>query len=736
MAVPGTFRRTDQTAFFDEPVEKVPYARGKRLNALHTLGIYTIRDLLHYYPFRYNDFSDVILIRDAPLGVKSSIFGTIDEVKIKPIRRNLTIIEVSILDKSGILYATWFNQPWLVKNLIKGTKVFLLGKVEHSYGFKRMANPLLTLFESLEDAEKNSTNDSRDLDDTSPLAGSIYPVYHSNAGVSTAWIARIVKTALELMPAPFDPLEESLRNALGLMSYQGALREIHQPTSQKSRAQARRRLAFDEVFFLLLQLKRERKIQSAMVTPFVHKTNGPSLLRLPELLPFTLSDDQLIAIKEILIDMESKQPMNRLLLGDVGSGKTIVAAHALVSAYDSGFQAAMMAPTEVLVQQYAIKIGPLLDELGIPWALLTSSVSAESRRRILEQLEAGNLCIIFGTHALLEPDVRFKNLSLVVIDEQHRFGVDQRARMRAKGTGCDALMMTATPIPRSLALVVYGDLMPTYLYTSHHISTTSTKVLDRSMIGEAYEAIRAALDRGCQAYVICPLITPTAEEQTETPLIDLFTDFEMLDDRADIRAATREAGFLADKVFPSHTVGLLTGRMTPEEKRTTMDRFRKGEIHVLVSTTVVEVGIDVPNATVMIIEDADRFGLTQLHQLRGRIGRGEWDGELFLITRMRDEDSSERLRLLERIRDGFELAREDLRLRREGDVLGNRQHGIAQLKLIKILDDEELIASANNEATALLESDWNLTSPEHSYLVHELLRRVLGSDDGEKPCAS
>ncbi|MCL1890541.1 MAG: ATP-dependent DNA helicase RecG [Coriobacteriia bacterium] len=748
----GLASRTAQTLALDKPVSAVRYASGKRLEALKELGIHTVGDLLFHYPFRYDDFSDVVSIREAPLGENVSIFGRIDEVKIKKPRPKLSLVEVSVLDGTSVLYATWFNQPWLNKSLAAGTPVFLRGKVEHSYGYKRMTNPLLTVLGEDDglDAESLSSPEVK------AQAGSILPVYHANAGITSSWVARLVKTVLGQAPAPFDPLPPQLRRDLGLASFQGALRDIHQPSSQDARGEARRRLAFDEVFYLMLYFKRLRAQQNISATPRTHTTGSTAFARLKTLLPFTLSPDQEAAIKEIAGDMAQSNVMNRLLLGDVGSGKTIVAAFALAIVFDSGFQAAMMAPTEVLVQQYALKLGPLFDELGIPWAQLTSSVTPQARRDLLAQLKSGELTVVFGTHALLEPDVIFKNLSLTVIDEQHRFGVDQRAALRAKGAGCDALMMTATPIPRSLALVLYGDLSPTYLRTSHRTSKTSTAVVHHSLIGHAYDAVREALREGHQAYVVCPLIASSevssfknVDEQIsiekdagsieqeynsleDIPLIDLFTDAEALDDKAAIAAAEQEVSFLQNKVFPDHTVALLTGRMTSDEKQNTMSAFRNGDIDVLVSTTVIEVGVDVPNATVMIVQDADRFGITQLHQLRGRIGRGAWDGEFYLVTRTKNEEARKRLQLLETISDGFELANADLRLRREGDVLGSRQHGSAALKLIKVLDDAELITQANEAASTLLKNDPELSAPEHAFLAHELLRRIPKSD-GE-PC--
>jgi len=757
MSVSEIASRYDQTLFLDKPIETLRFVSGKRREALFDLGIFAVRDLLHHYPFRYDDFSEVKLIRDTPLGENVSILGHIDTIKVKKPRRNLSLLEVSVLDGSGVIFATWFNQPWLARSLVEGTLVLLLGKIEHSYGFKRMTNPLITIIENVDETDEDKTKDRKTKDRKTKNAASgvvtdslILPVYHANARISNAWVARVVKTAVAQAPAILDPVPPITRLKLGLMSFQNAIKEIHQPSSKTARSKARKRLAFDEVFYLMLYLKQARRLQSTGLSPYIHEKQGPAVLRLPTILPFTLTDDQKKAIAEILDDMGNPKSMNRLLLGDVGSGKTIVAAHTLAAVFDTGTQAAMMAPTEVLAQQYVLALGPFFDNLGISWALLTSSTPPSERKKMLRRLSAGEICVLFGTHALIEPDVGFKNLSLIVIDEQHRFGVDQRAALRAKGPNCDALMMTATPIPRSLALVLYGDLAPTYLYTHHQSSTVTSRLLDRSCIGEAYEAIRTALASGHQAFVICPLITPQNAsgsfdpqngkdldldlDQSQDPsadgsdeqmtLIDLFTDYSAFENEGAIKAAQLEAGFLQKQVFPEYSVRLLTGRMSNDEKNSTMMDFRAGRIDVLVSTTVVEVGVDVPNATVMIVEDADRFGISQLHQLRGRIGRGQWDGEFFLVSATRFDETRERLRLLERITDGFELAEADLRLRREGDILGSRQHGREALKLIKVLEDADLIAAANEEADTILDADPELSLPKHALLANELNTRL------------
>jgi ATP-dependent DNA helicase RecG len=718
----------------DAPVRVLNSARfARRQRLLEKLGLATVRDVLGHYPFRYNDFSQVTEIRRARIGEKCSVFGTVLEVSFKQPRPRLKIVEVVLRDSTGMLYASWFNQPWLKTTFKVGTQAFLLGKVEHSYGFKRMASPLFTV---LDQDEAGGLHEGGEPE--GGQSGRILPVYHACAGLPTAQVARVVNEALEATEGLYDPLPAACRARLKLMPLGAALRHIHRPATMEQRREARRRLAFDEVFFLMLSLKLKRAAAQKGIAPYAHRADGPALARLGSLLPFDLTDDQRQTIATLLERMCEQRQMNQLLVGDVGSGKTVIAAHALAVAYDSGFQAAMMAPTEVLVQQYVLKVGPLLDALLVPWASLTSSTPASARRKAAGQLADGTLSVVFGTQALLEPDITFKQLSLVVIDEQHRFGVSQRDALRAKGAGCDLLMMTATPIPRSLAQVLYGDLQPTYLRTRHQSVTTVTKLLDRSQVGIAYDAVRKAAAQGNQAYVVCPLIAqPGLQDDgpegagdiegsfdSDARLIDTFTDLAELEGDEGLRAVEREVGFLARRVFPDLRVGLMSSRLSAEDKRTAMDQFRAGELDVLVSTTVVEVGVDVPNATVMIVEDADRFGLSQLHQLRGRIGRGSAEGAMFLVTKTRDDEALRRLRLLEHVSDGFELAEHDLRLRHEGDVLGSRQHGVGSLRLIRVLDDADLVAAADLETEALLRDDPCLAASRHWHVAHELAMRV------------
>jgi ATP-dependent DNA helicase RecG len=469
---------------------------------------------------------------------------------------------------------------------------------------------------------------------------------------------------------------------------------------------ARARLAYDELLLIQLYMAMRRHALTCEQAGVAHITDGPRLGALRDAVPFALTPDQIRSIGEILADMELPRPMNRLLMGDVGTGKTLVAAHALAAAADSRSQAAMMAPTEVLANQYAEKVGPLLDTAGIGWALLTGSTPAARRREILDAAAGGLLDVVFGTHALLEEAVRFRRLSLAIVDEQHRFGVNQRLGLRGKGAAVDLLVMSATPIPRSLALTLYGDLATSYLRARPFAAAAiDTRVTSVAASGKAIEAVRSAVRAGRQAYVVCALV-----EESDT---------------AQAKAANREAERLKNVVFPDLRVGLLTGRMRPADKADVMHRFRAGEIDILVSTTVIEVGVDVPNATVMIIENADRFGLAQLHQLRGRVGRGEHAGQVWLVSDARSFEARERLKTIADTTDGFTLAEHDLRLRGQGQVLGDRQHGLPDLRIASLLDDLELVEMARHDAYAIIERDPHLDAPSHRPLMREVKRTFV-----------
>lgn len=687
---PGAVQdRAARLAAHDLPVANARFVDAARASLLDKLDIHTIGDLVRHIPFRYLDLSDVRSLHDVRPGTDATVVGRVHEVKVKRPRPRLTITEVAIVDGTGVLIGVWFNQPWVKQRFMAGERVAFAGRVELGYGLKQIKTPLV---------EKLPSDD-----EDQSLAGRILPVHHTTEGLSTAWLRRLVAAAVDDYADVPDHLPAALRIERGLVSLQTALRDIQFPAVIERADAARERLAYDELLQLQLYMAMRRHALTRERTGVAHVTDGPRLSSVREHLPFTPTGDQRRAIAEILEDMARPLPMNRMLLGDVGTGKTLVALHALASAADSAAQAAMMAPTEVLARQYAHKLGPLLDEARIPWGLLTGSTPAAERRGLLDALASGTVSVVFGTHALLEDEVAFERLTLAIVDEQHRFGVNQRLGLRTKGAEADLLVMTATPIPRSLALTLYGDLATSYLRERPNTAgAIVTRVVKPHLATPAHDAVRRAVREGRQAYVVCAVVDES--------------------DTVQAKAATLEAKRLAGEVFPELKVGLLTGRMRPAEKARVMDEFRAGDIQVLVSTTVIEVGVDVPNATVMIVEDADRFGLAQLHQLRGRVGRGEYPGEVWLVSEARSAEARERLAAIEATSDGFELAQRDLELRGEGRLLGDRQHGLSELRIADLAGDGELLEHARRDAFAIVADDPHLGRPEHGPLLREVRR--------------
>lgn len=678
---------------------------GKRAAVLAKRGIATVGDLVTHFPARYLDMSAVPKIRDAAIGEECTVVGRIHEIVEKRPRPRMTITEITLFDGTGIMLGVWFRQPWIAAKYKVGDSVAFSGKVTFDYGSKRMSAPFVEM-----------------LGDDTDRAGRILPIHPTSEGLSTNWLRRLIASAIEDVDGAIDFLPQKVRTVRGLMRLDSALRAIHFPVTMVEADEARRRFAYSELFLLQIFLGLRREAMGGEGGGRVHVIAGDGLAAVRGAIPFTLTDDQKRATDEILADMGTDRPMNRMLLGDVGTGKTLVAAQALAAAVDSNGQAVMMAPTEVLARQYEAAVGPLLDAASISWASLSGSTPAARRREVLEGLGSGAISVVFGTHALLEGDVEFNDLTLVIVDEQHRFGVNQRLALRGKGSAPDTLVMTATPIPRTLALTLYGDLDISYLRERPgNRPPVTTSLTTKNRTGEAYERVREVVDQGRQAYIVVPLVG-VVRPKSDDEMREVEGEIAAGHDLSDLKAAIGHAEFLQKTVFPHHTVGLLTGRMRPREKTDVMDRFRAGDIDILVSTTVIEVGVDVPNATIMLIEDAERFGLAQLHQLRGRVGRGDHPGEVVLFADSKSAESRARMRALVETSDGFELAEYDLRLRREGDILGDRQHGLPSLKLTGALTDTELIEVARRDARGLLAADPSLDAPEHGPLKHELER--------------
>lgn len=719
--------RLAATLAYDEAVTKVRLVSPARARVLEKMGIRYVRDLLNHFPRRYIDMSQVEKVSTASIGEMCTVIGVIQDIKLKRPKPRLDLVEIALFDGTGMLMITCFRQAWLMDSLKQGSRIAASGKVEFNYGYKRMTNPFIDVIDERVDEG----------------SGLIIPVHPATEKLSSAWMRRLVENALMLCKGGYDPLPLELRTRYLLPSRSVALACIHFPQAMPEVEMARRRLVYEELLLLELYLMSEAAKRARGRKATAHEVTGTHVKELTRLLPFELSDEQVQARDDLLQVMSAPSTANHLLLGDVGTGKTIVAAFGLAAVADTGTQAMMMAPTEILARQYGEKLGPLLTDAGVTWELLTGSTSPADREAILDRVAAGTVDVLFGTHALLEDDVCMQQCSFVVIDEQHRFGVDQRAQLLSKGEAPDALYLTATPIPRSLALALYGDLSLSYIkYRPQQSGGNTTKVYAKKQRGLAYDAALAALGQGKQVYVVCPLIGSKHESTKEasasegdqgedeayayaTVSIEAEEDFES----DNLKEAMKEAEFLASKTFIDYQVELLHGKMSGTEKNEIMNRFRSGETQVLVTTTVIEVGIDVPNASVMIIEDADRFGLAQLHQLRGRVGRGSEPGEVFLISASQAPTALERLEAMERTEDGFELASFDLSLRREGDILGNRQHGASVLKLVNVVRDGSIIEAAHEDAAAILAVDPTLESDAYKTIGREM--RVVFRNAGK-----
>jgi ATP-dependent DNA helicase RecG len=700
---------------------------------LRGIDLETVDDLLHHYPRRYIDRSKVARIRELRVGQYATVIARVRRVQKRLTRQRRSMVTVTIADGSGYLDLTFFNQPWTATTYREGHELAVSGVVQLYRGRLQLAKQEVELLRSGE----------QDLVHT----GRITPVHPATEGISTRTIRELVWRALEQVRRIPDPLPTDITDAESLSSFDAAIRRIHFPSSGEELAAATERLKFDELFLLELGVAfRKHRLERAEAG-VAHRVDGPLVDRLLASLPFEPTDAQRRAMGEIGEAMARPRPMNVLLQGDVGSGKTLVALHAAIVAIQSDHQAAVMAPTEVLAAQHLRSIEALLGPFGavpfldvavrdrrerhgqaslledagddddavaeptITYALLSASVTGKDRARVLEGIANGEVDLVVGTHALVQEGVAFDDLSLAVVDEQHRFGVHQRMALKGKGGAPDVLIMTATPIPRTLALTYYGDLDVVVLDEMPRGRRPVRTLVARTdeERAAAYELVRAEVDAGRQAFVVCAAIDET--------------------NRTQVRAAEAEAERLATAVFPELSVELLHGRMRPAEKERRMEAFRAGEHHLLISTTVIEVGVDVPNATVMLVENAERFGLAQLHQLRGRIGRGAHDSTCVLFDESPPDNEEARARLaaMARSTDGFELADEDLRLRGEGTLFDVRQSGLPDLRLARLAEDVDLVQRARRRAFATIEADPELA--ERPRLLEELRRRFAASID-------
>jgi len=675
-------------------IERVPGLSGKRGADLRKAGIATVADLLLHVPRRYVDRSRKVPLAELPLGEEVTVIGTVEKVAVRRPRRNLVIIEATVHDGQGVVAAVWFNQAFRERQLIPGVEVALSGKVERYRGRLQMQSP---------DA------DVLDRPSESLITGRVVPVHGTAGGVGPGHLRRAIHTALGTARPMPDPLPPALVERLGLAPRDAAIGDIHFPLEMSAVGPARRRLVFDELFRLELALAVRKHRQIAAAEGIAHLAEAGLVESFLESLPFAITGAQQRAIAEIRSDLRSPHPMHRLLQGEVGSGKTVVAMAALLAAVQGGYQGAVMAPTEVLAEQHYLGLAPLGALVGVRMALLTGS--SPNRSEVLEAVATGTVDIVVGTHALIQEGVHFARLGVAVVDEQHRFGVHQRVQLKEKAEGPepDLLIMTATPIPRTLSMTLYGDLDVTVLdeMPQGRIPVKTTLVAPGSPAErKVYDLIRAEVAAGRQAFVVCPLVEDSEKLQAAS--------------------ATAEYERLTG-VFPDLRVGLIHGQMRSGEKEEIMGRMRAGTVDVLVATTVIEVGIDIPNATVMVIEDADRFGLSQLHQLRGRVGRGGHPSHCFLIAAPTTPEGEARLEAMAATTDGFRLAEEDLRIRGQGTVFGARQAGMADLRIADILRDIDILIEARREAFDLVAADPELRA--HRDLAEETNALLGGSED-------
>jgi ATP-dependent DNA helicase RecG len=692
------------------PVSCIRGVGPKMAEALIRRGVATVEDALYLLPHRYEDRRDVRKIAQLRAGNCEVFFAEIQSADVISTRSGKKHFEVLASDHSGSIILKWFrfNQSFMKKIWKKGNRGLFTGEVVQ-YGFQREVHH--------PDVEWcNETDDMQTLIARDPLSfGKILPVYPLTEGISQKMMRKVMKEVVDgFVEHVPDSLPGNLIARYGLLPVHTALRATHFPPADTEIAALNggdhtphRTLAFDEFYYLELGLAMKRRgivLEEGIPFSVSHRYTRELL----KLLPFSLTAAQRRVLSEIKSDMMLPQPMHRLVQGDVGCGKTLVALLAALVAVENDYQVAIMAPTEILAEQHFLNIHGWCEQLGVRVTLLTSGLKGKGRDAVLTSIASGDTQIAIGTHAVIQERVDFKRLGLGIIDEQHRFGVAQRSLLKKKGSNPDILVMTATPIPRTLAMTVYGDLSLSVIDELPPGRTpVETRICYESRREQVYGIIREEIARGRQAYLIYPLV-----EETE---------------KSDLKAATQMAEHLANDVFPTFRIGILHGRMKPEEKEAVMRSFKERNVDILVATTVIEVGIDVPNATVMVIEHAERFGLTQLHQLRGRVGRGSDKSRCLLLTTGRlSEDGEKRLKVMEQSNDGFRIAEADLEIRGPGDFIGTRQAGIPDLRVADILRDGRILEEARQEAFALVELDPDLASAANAPLRRELVRRWGG----------
>ena len=651
----------------DSNIQFIKGVGEKRAKLFNSLGIFCVDSLIHFYPRKYEDWSASKNLEAVKSGETVSIKATlITPVKEAMIRRGLTLFKCKFSDGENVISVTIFNNKYLAKSLRIYEDYYLYGKIEKSLLNFSMNSPKIEKAENI-------------------LA--IQPVYPAKEKLTSRSISKIMKTALDELGEIEETLDDEIMQKYSLISLDKAIRNIHFPNSADDYLPARKRLIFEELLTLqlgLLKLKSNKKSETALVIKDDYSSEFEKLL------PFNLTNAQKRTISECLQDMKSKYPCNRLVQGDVGSGKTAVAASLIYSVIKNGYQATMMAPTEILATQHYESLLKILAPAGINIRLLTGSTPAKEKKEIKKALFDGEIDLIIGTHALIQNDVAFKNLALVITDEQHRFGVKQTAQLAEKGEDVHTIVMSATPIPRTLGLILYGDLDISILdELPPGKQEIRTDVVDSRYHKRLYKFIKDAIARGEQCYIVCPAV-----EENET----------------NIKSAEELADELANGEFKGYNLGILHGKMKPKDKEAIMKSFASGKVSLLVATTVVEVGVDVPNATIMVIENAERFGLSTLHQLRGRVGRGNKKSYCVLVSDAKGKTARERLMTMKKYSDGFKIADTDLKLRGPGDFFGSRQHGLPELKIADMVEDMDTLQNAQECAKSILRNDFSLSN--------------------------
>ncbi|NLV76381.1 MAG: ATP-dependent DNA helicase RecG [Tissierellia bacterium] len=669
----------------------IQYIKGvgpKRASRLKKLNINTIEDLLYFVPREYENRANFKYIAQCEEGEKVSLKVKVwgYPTKLRP-RKNLNIIKVPVKDETGIANLVWFNQDYILSQISMGDNIIVYGKVNYFGREIQITNPIF---------EKGKGS----------KIGSIVPIYSLTEGLSNNEMIRIMKNAINDYAYKLpEILPDYLRSELNLMSIKEAIKNIHFPQDKNRYLQARRRLVFEELLTLQLGLF-VIKNRTKDINKGIQFKSSDEVYNFIEKLPFKLTSAQERVFKEIEKDMEDSKQMNRLVQGDVGSGKTIVAVLAMLKAWESGYQSVLMAPTEILAQQHYESITKLFSNYDIKCELLIGSLSNKKKEQVLKDLKNGNIHVLIGTHAVIQEHVEFNNLGLAITDEQHRFGVKQRAVLKQKGDSPDILVMTATPIPRTLALILYGDLDISIIdEMPPGRKPIETYAVGVHMTERVNNFVKKQLLEGRQAYIVCPLI-----EESDT---------------LDVKAAEELYSSFKDNVYKDFNVGLLHGKMKPQEKDNIMGQFKNKQIDVLISTTVIEVGVNVPNANIMVIYNAERFGLAQLHQLRGRVGRGEYQSYCILINSSNSKISRERMRILQKSSDGFYISEKDLELRGPGEFFGTKQHGLPDLKIANLFTDIDILKLAQKKAEEILEKDYLLLAEEH-FLLRQRIIHMFG----------